>query len=302
MSLKNLKDAELNKLLDEVAQDLNKAFGDVQTKLAKGEGKQLEGDQSGKMVKEEVKPKGPEDSEPVAEGSDAPPDAPPPDDGSASAPPPASPDTSAGAPVDPAQEMGAQLTPEALEAEYAKLPPEELQMHLQAAQAALAKLGGGLGAPDAAPPAPEAAAPAPSPSASAPLLQSEKGTNNAALKKTEEAKMDELSKAELDAVKAENKSLKEDVEIIAETLKKMLETPVRKAITSIAELPKGEEEVAADESYKPLDPTNFWKKLAEVSKRPDLKKGEKKLILDIYAKQVEPEAAAKQLAKLFKAE
>lgn len=302
MSLKNLKDAELNKLLDEVAQDLNKAFGDVQNKLAKGEGKQLEGDQSGKMVKDEIKPKGPEESSPVAEGSDAPPDAPPADDAGSAAPAP-SPDPSAGAPGgDPAQEMGAQLTPEALQAEYAKLPPEELQMHLQAAQAALAALGGGMGAPDAGPPAPEAAAPAPSPSASAPLLQSEKGTNSAALKKTEEAQMDELSKAELDAVKAENKSLKEDVEIIAATLKKMIETPVRKAITSIAELPKGEEEAQADETYKPLDPTNFWKKLAEVSKRPDLKKGEKKLILDIYAKQVEPEAAAKQLAKLFKAE
>lgn len=297
MSLKNLKDAELNKLLDEVAQDLNKAFGDVQTKLAKGEGKQLEGDQSGKMVKDEIKPKGPEDSEPVAEGSDAPPDAPPADDaGSAPAP---SPDASA-APADPAQEMGAQLTPEALQAEYAKLPPEELQMHLQAAQAALAALGGGMGAPDAAPPAPEAAAPAPSPSASAPLLQSEKAVRDMIaqdLKKTED-----LAKSELESVKAENKSLKEDVEIIAATLKKMIETPVRKAITSIAELPKGEEEAQADETYKPLDPTNFWKKLAEVSKRPDLKKGEKKLILDIYAKQVEPEAAAKQLAKLFKAE
>lgn len=298
MSLKNLKDAELNKLLDEVALDLNKAFGEVQDKLAKGEGQRLEGDQSGKMVKDEVdgKPKAPEESSPVAEGSDAPPAVPPADDGAGSPSPDAAAPAAPGA--DPAQEMGAQLTPEALEAEYAKLPPEELQMHLQAAQAAAAKMAGGMGAPDAgmgmgagAPPAPEAAAP------QAPLMQSEKAVA-ADLKKSEE-----LAKAELEAVKAENKSLKEDVEIIAATLKKMIETPVRKAITSIAELQKGEgDETPANDEYKPLAPNEFWAKLKEVSKRPDLKKSEKQLILDVYAKQVNPEVAAKHLARLFKAE
>ena len=291
MSIKNLKDSELNKLLDEVAQDLNKAFGQVQDKLAKKEGQQLEGDESGKMVKGDEDgsaPKGPEESSPVAEGSDAPPAAPPADDGGAAAP---APDAGAAPAGDPAQEQGAALTPEALQAEYAKLPPEELQMHLAAAQAALAALGGGMGGPEAgAPPSPEMAGPpSPSPSAGAPLMQSEKAV-----------KMDELAKKELETVKADNASLKEDVEILAATLKKMIETPVRKAITSIADLPQ--EEVAADESYKSLAPEAFWSKLAEVSKRQDLKKSEKKLILDIYAKQVNPETAAKQLARLFKAE
>lgn len=290
MSIKNLKDSELNKLLDEVAQDLNKAFGQVQNKLAKKEGQQLEGDESGKMVKEEVEgsvPKGPEESSPVAEGSDAPPAAPPADDGGSAAAP--APDAGA-APVDPAMEQGAALTPEALEAEYCKLPLEELQMHLAAAQSALAKLGGGMapGAGAQQPPPPEMAAPSPSASAPAPLMQSEK-----------KVVMEDLSKKELEAVKADNASLKEDVEILAATLKKMIETPVRKAITSLTELPQEE---VADESYKSLAPEAFWSKLAEVSKRGDLKKSEKKLILDIYAKQVNPETAAKTLARLFKAE
>lgn len=282
MSLKNLKDSELNKLLDEVALDLNKAFGEVQNKLAKGEEV---------VAKDEDAPpsKAAEESSPIAsEGSDAPPPA---DDGSAPAAP--APDAGA-APVDPAAEQGAALTPEALQAEYAKLPPEELQMHMQACQAAMAALGGGMGAPtpDAAPPAPEAAAPAPAAPAGAPLMQSEKKVAAETLSKSE-AKESELAKAEIS-------SLKEDVEILAKTLKQILETPVRKAITSISDLEKSEDKPS--DEYKPLAPADFWAKLKEVSKRSDLKKSEKQLILDVYAKQVNPEVAAKHLAKLFKAE
>lgn len=287
MSLKNLKDSELNKLLDEVALDLNKAFGEVQNKLAKGEGKVVEGDESGKMVKEEASEAPAEESSPIPESSEsAPAEAAAPVDESAGAPAP----EASEAPADPAMDQGQALTPEALQAEYEKLPPEELQMHLQAAQAALAKLSGGMGAgPDAgmAPPAPEASeAPA-----QAPLMQSEKA-----------AAGDSLKKAEFDALKADNASLKEDVEILAASLKKLIETPVRKAITSISELTKGEVEEAPAGDYQSLAPNEFWAKLKEVSKRPDLKKSEKQLILDVYTKKVDPSVAAKHLVKLFKAE
>lgn len=278
MSLKKLKDAELNKLLDEVALDLNKAFGDVQTKLAKAEDDKLAKDDgaAGKAP--------PEESESVTpEGSDAPP---PPADASPSPSP--SPDAAGAAPApsgDPAQDMGAELTPEALQAEYQKLPPEELQMHAQALQAAMAAMGGGQPGMDAgAPPAPEAA-PAPAMAPPAPAMKSEKT-------ETTLAKSEDLHKAEVD-------SLKEDVEILAKTLKALIETPVRKAITSIAELPKGEAE-EVEEERKALSPVEFWGKLKEVSKRSDLKKSDKQLICDIYERRVQPEVAAKHLAKLFK--
>lgn len=295
MSLKNLKDSELNKLLDEVALDLNKAFGEVQTKLAKKEDvakEEVQKDEDAPPAKDEGS------EEPVSEGSDSAPPSAPADDGGS----PPAPGADAGGAPDPAMEQGAALTPEALQAEYEKLPPEELQMHMAACQAALAKLSGGMGADPmaggaGAPPPPEAAAAPPAaPGAGAPppqqpLMQSEKKAEGDKLAKSEE----KLSKAE-----AEVASLKEDVEILAKTLKQLIETPVRKAITSITDLPK--EEAAQDDEYKSLAPTDFWAKLAEVAKRPDLKKSEKKLILDIYAKTVQPEVAAKQLARLFKAE
>jgi hypothetical protein len=77
-----------------------------------------------------------------------------------------------GAPAaDPAMDAGA--TPEALEGEYMKLPPEELKMHLMAASSAYDKLtGGGAGSPPPAAPGPEASM---SPSASAPAPEMGKG-------------------------------------------------------------------------------------------------------------------------------
>jgi hypothetical protein len=180
--------------------------------------------------------------------------------------------------------MGGELSPEMLQAEYEKLPPEELQMHMQACQAALQKL---MAPPPMAAPGPEAsmppAGPPPGPGAGAPppALKSEKATND--LKKSEAA------------AKAEVASLKEDIEILAKTVKAMLETPVRKAITSIADVAEIKEEPV----QKSYSVTEFWDKLKEVAKRSDLKKSEKQLIKDIYDRRVQPETAAKQLAKLF---
>lgn len=272
MSLK-LNDKQLNSLLDEVASDLNKSFGSAKDKLSKAEGAE--------MVKDENSQpdlSAPEESSPVPESSEA-----PPPDMSA----PVAPDQSA-APQDPAQEMGGQLTPEALQAEYEKLPPEELQMHMQACQAALAKLSGGMGPDQSAPPAPEAA-PAPDMGAGAPPMGAMKSENEALT----------LAKKETELVKAEVASIKEDLEIAVKTLRTLIETPVRKAITSISDLPKVEQNQEAKVSYSNDE---FWAKLKEVAKRSDLKKSDKKLITDIYDRRVDAATAAKHLAKLFSEE
>ena len=276
MSLK-LSDKELNSLLDEVASDLSKSFSAVKEKLEKAE------DEVAKALPppEEKEAPSSEESSPVPEASESavpeetPGEAP-------AAPEGAAPEASEAAPQDPAQEMGGQLTPEALQAEYAKLPPEELQMHLQAAQAALQALSGGMdagmGAPPAAPPAPDMGGGMPPPA-----MKSEKAEVS-------------LSKSEAEIV-----SLKEDMEILAKTIKAMIDAPVRKAITSISELSKDEDEEPMAKSVS-VSPGEFWTKLREVSKRSNLSKSDKNLINDVYEKRVNPEVAAKHLAKLFSQE
>lgn len=276
MALK-LNDKELNSLLDEVAADLKNTFATVNEKLNKSEqnlSKAAGSDpEESSPVKDDAPAAPPEASAgaPGAEAS-APPDMAGPGPG-AEAP--------AGAPGgDPAADAG--LTPEALQAEYEKLPPEELQMHLQACQAALQKLMGAGPAGAGMDPSAGAGAPPPAaPPAPGPAMKSEASTDN--LKKSED-----LTKKELD-------SLKEDIEILATTVRKLIETPVRKAIVSIDELEKSTDEG----TYKPLKAEDFWVRLREVAKRPDLKKSDKQLIKDIYDRKVSPEIAAKHLVKLF---
>lgn len=268
MALK-LKDSELDKLLDDVVSELNEAFQGLDSKLTKSEYKN-------EASMEKAGPVDPEASSPAAEPAEASDDASamPEGDVSASASPEMAPAH------DGDVDMGGDaLTPEALQMEYEKLPPEELQMHKQALEAALAKMGGGMGAPDmgSAPPAPEAPAAPP-----APAMKSEKASKE----------FEDLKKSS----EAEIISLKEDIEILAKSLKTLVETPVRKAIVSIDELPKAEEKKEPKDSYTPGE---FWGKLKEVAKRPDLKKSERQLIMDIYDRRVSPEVAAKHLAKLF---
>jgi hypothetical protein len=271
MSLK-LKDTELNKLIDEVVSELNGTFGDLKEKLSKAAPEESPGDESAAPP-----------AAPAAEASESPEMSDDAGSMDAGAPPPEAPSPSA----DPAQDMGGELTPEALQAEYEKLPPDELQMHKMALEAALAKLGGGdMGA--GAPPPGGDMPPAAPPSAPPMAMKSEK-SNEAVLAKSEE----------LNLAKNEITSLKEDVEILTKTIKTLIETPVRKAITSITELPKEDED---DGVYKSLAPNEFWAKLKEVAKRQDLKKSDKDLIMDIYDRRVSPEVAAKHLARLFSEE
>jgi hypothetical protein len=167
-----------------------------------------------------------------------------------------------------APEEGGEMTPEALQAEYSKLPPEELDMHIQAALAAKAALSGQ--APAGAPPvaAPEAAPPAMPPMA---------------MKSEASASQEGLSKAE-DKIK----SLEEDIQNLTKALKMVVEQPVRKAITSVAYMAKSEE-------VKEVTPAMAHAKLKELSARPDLKKSERQLIMDFYEGRIK----ADKLAPLF---
>ena len=137
----------------------------------------------------------------------------------ASEPAPESPSESAESPAEAGTEgqdpaADAQLTPEALQAEYSQLSPEELDMHLQAALAAKEALAGAASPAPTPAPAP-AAAPAP-----------------------EMAAKEELGKAEksIAALTELEKSQQEDIEILAKTVRFAIETPVRKAVTSLSDI------------------------------------------------------------------
>jgi len=291
MTLK-IKESDLKALLDEVASDLSKAFESEKDKLVKADlakddapGEESPGEEAPAPAPEE----GSESAPP-----DAPPEAPPAD---ASAPPDASasPDGAPApdAPLDPAAEASAALTPEALQAEYSKLAPEELDMHLKAALAAKAAVAGApdasAGAPPMAPPGPEASAPPMAPPAGPPMdplamkseLSVDQKANGGQISKSEKSNSDEI-----EALKALVKSQAEDTENLAKALKLMLEQPLRKAVTSVAHLPKVEAEKA------PLTKASISARLKELSQKPDLKKSDRQLINDFYDGRVKADALA----------
>jgi len=307
-----IKESELKALLEEVANDLSKAFESEKDKLVKAE----EVEKSA-LAKDDA-PGEESPGEPPAADASAPPDAsaaPSPEEGSESAPP-ASPDASAspdGAPspdaaMDPAADASAALTPEVLQAEYSKLAPEELDMHIKAALAAKAAVAGApdasAGAPPMAPPdasappmAPPAGPSAPPAPGAPPLdpmaLKSEVPAGNlkanggqikgASLGKSEGEKRHD---DEIEALKALVKSQAEDTENLAKVLKAVLEQPLRKAVTSVSHLPKVETEKA------PLTKASINARLKELSQKPDLKKSDRQLINDFYDGRVRADALA----------
>jgi hypothetical protein len=322
MSFPKIKESELKALLDEVATDLSKAFESEKDKLVKAE-------EIGKadLAKDDAPGEEPDESAaPDASASSDGPPAPAPEEGSESAPAPdasASPD---GAPapdaaMDPAADAAAALTPEALQAEYSKLAPEELDMHIKAALAAKAVVAGapdasagapGAGAPPMGPPdasAPPMAPPAAGPAAGAgappsppmpddPMaLKSElsaghKKANGGQIKAGSSLGKSESEKATEDkiaALEALVKSQAEDTENLTKAIKHMLEQPLRKAVTSVAHLPKVEAEKA------PLTKASINARLKELSMKPDLKKSDRQLINDFYDGRVQ----ADKLAPLF---
>lgn len=312
MSLK-IKESELKDILAEVAEDLAKAFKSTEGQLAKADGDEPH-----------EEPDGDEGGSPPAEGSES--AAPPSADASAGGPPP--PDASGspspdGAPapggMDPAAEQSQALTPEALQAEYSKLSPEELDMHIKAALAAKAMVAGspdaGMGAPmdqsaGGPPPPPMGASPSPGgapppppgagggPPMPPPTMKAE---ISASPERNGKDSIDSLGKSEFEAINKKNneemdnlralvKSQAEDIENLAKIAKTLAEQPLRKAVTSIAHLPK-----AASTEPKEFTRASIQAHLKTVSARPDLKKSDRQLINDWYDGRVKID----KLAHLF---
>lgn len=265
-----LKETELKAILAEVEQEIND--------LLKAEGKKL------------AKAAGDDDAEGSAppEGSSAPPDAPeasPGEESPGEASAPADKDASP-APADASPAPGADgqdpaaddqpMDMESLKAEYAKLPPEELKMHYMAAKAALfMAVGGGQeasAAGDAGQPAPAPSAPPSEASAPAPAmkkeLQASPGSGG-------QMKKSETAAPQVDPRDEEIKLLKSQVEGLAVVVDKVLAQPLRKAITSVAHLPKTEVE------KKTLTKEEINVKLSEKAREP-LKKSDRDLINKFY--------------------
>lgn len=284
-----IKEAELREILEEVSADLAKAFASEKEKLSKAVGDEPE---------EESVPAEGSESAPPAEASDsAPAEAPdaPPAEASADMPaatPDGAPSPDA-APVDPAADA-APLTPEALKGEYAKLAPEELDMHIKAALEVKASLAGSPDAPPAeAPMAPPMdAAPAGPPAMKAELKASPERAGKDAIEALGKAEaVYQLSRKyeeEIENLKTLAKSSQEDVENLTKILTRVLEQPLRKAVTTVAHLPKVEEK-------KELDAASVHARLKELAAKPDLKKAERQLINDFYDGRVK----ADKLAPLF---
>lgn len=213
-----LSDADIESILNEVQDVLatvTKAEKTKAAKLAKSDEDSAGGDD--------------DDAPGAADDAGAPPGAdagPPP--GADAGPPPGA---DAGAPpgADPAGDpaaAGGPTDPAALQAEYAKLPIDELKMHAEAAMAALQAAMGGAGA--GGPPGPDAGAPPPPDAGMAPAMKKEIKVdgNGGSVRKSEKD-------AEVEALK---KSLSETQQI-AERLTSAFHTfvtkPMRKAETGV---------------------------------------------------------------------
>lgn len=330
-----LKDSEFAAILSEVEAEIGSLLKSEQEKLAKAaptddspaedEGSAPAGDEGAlgadaAPADEGSAPAGPEGSAPGDEASAS---APPMDEGSAPAP-----DMQA---QDPAADASAPADPAMLEAEYAKLPPEELKAHYMAAKAALFKLMGAGGdaapAPDAgapmAPPAPGAEGSAP-PVPGAPgapgldpmmgkmelgsIAPSKASAGKDILDQYAPTKADggedrlaavaPAKKGELSAGKKVNinnngqgdhnlgkseaglsKSERDELNELKGTvngLMKALENlaqPVRKAVTSVAFVPKAEVQ-----EKRALSKAEVTAKLSEVTSNPSLKKSDRELV------------------------
>lgn len=316
-----LSKAQLSKLLDEVTSDV----AELLKSEPDAEGSALSKADPGEETPAEETPAGSS-----AEGSD--------DEASASAPeggapttgddsaggdaPPAGPEASA-APTDGGDPAaGGDASPEALQAEYAKLPPEELKMHFLACKAALmAVMGGGAG--DGAPPAgPEASAPPapPAPAASAPpappMGKKEFGGDGSGkvkagkMAKSEDFMALEQRLAKMEEKGAEVEDLKKAVaakdETIANLEKKMVEvvtgfkkiidkTAVRKSISGVTYAAKAGAPAPGTVDLSALRKSDVVKKLTEVTASPTLSKADRDLINSYVAGSVGVEAVAKFL-------
>lgn len=289
-----IKDSQVKAILDEVQAELGSLLDAETARLAKAveesPGEAPEGDAGGDSAPA---------SAPGPADASAPPDAAPADasaspDASAPADASASPE---GAPADPAADAGP-VDPEALMAEYSKLPPEELKVHYMAAKAALAQIMGGdpeAGGPAGAPPmdpatgsgpvgappdagagspppgappmGPPGGAPPMDPNAPPPTMKAEPQASVPATGGTQRAAVpDAIVHKSEDATKI--KDLEEQVELLVKAVDLVIGQPMRKAVTGVSFVPR-----TAD-SKAPLSKEEINAKLGEVIRSRKLNKSE----------------------------
>lgn len=274
------KDNELKALLAEVSADLEKAMAVEANELRKAAGMPGEEDPSA-GTPPPPDASAPEGSATAADASPAPAEgsAPPPD---ASASPEASmaPEGSAGG--DPAADAAAD--PEALKAEYIKLGPEGIKVHLMACKAAAMELLGGgdpagAPAPDGmAPPAPAAPAPM-APGAPAPGMMKDERLMSIQPKGKVTNGPDRLDSIAVS--KSEDMdSLKAQVELLSKAIHEIVGKPMRKAVTEIPYT--GKPEVSGSPQTKSLTKAEVTAKLRDVSSRRDLAKSDRERINKYY--------------------
>lgn len=312
-----LNKSELNKLLAQVTDDVQELL-----KHEADEGESLSKADEGEEAPAEKKPEG-SSSEPTGEEASAAPPAGP--EASADAGPPPGPEAGMeGAPPegegsptgDPAADAGA--TPEALQAEYAQLPPEELKMHFLACKAALmAVMSGQPGADGAAggpPPGPEASAdagaapmggppgaPPAGPEASAPVppapqfgkKEFKSEGSGGQMSKSEKEFSERLSKAEeamaevvelKKALASKDQTiaaLEENVGKVAAGFEKLLtrQQVMRKSLTGISYVTKPGAEVANPTAdFSHMSKSEVVRKLNEVTASPNLSSADRNLI------------------------
>jgi len=154
-----------------------------------------------------------------------------------------------------------------LEDLLADLDPEKLQDLMEKCKMEMAKRQSPAPSPEqAAPPAASPSAPAPSPSA--PLQMSEKDS----------AKVEELEQ-KLAKSETETKKLQAGLEKVTELFEKMINKPVRKAVTDIAHVAKPGETLQKAEA-KPLTDKEISTKLNSISRKASLTKNERDSIVD----------------------
>lgn len=282
-----VSDTELTAILNELESDLGDLLGSAAGKLAKSR-EEDEGSAAGSApAAASASAEGGEGSAPAPEASAS--AAPPAPEASAPAPEASAapaPDAAAAPEADAGMEQGP-VDPAALEAEYAKLPPEELKAHYLAAKAALFAVMGGAsaGAPAGAPPDASAsaapvppgasAAPAPSavppppPAPSAPAAGPSATPVDPTLGKAAMPSNPNgsLGKSEVDDLKAQ-------VATMAKALSLLAGSPMRKAITDLSYVPKAGEEKPAVKLTK----GEVLGKLKEVTRNPSLQKSDRDLI------------------------
>lgn len=292
----NLKKSDIDSLLSEVEDALTAALKEEQEKLSKAH----PGEENSSEVDSDTSATSPK--EPEASTSPPPGDgdtSSPAPDASASAPPASAPTDASAAPADgsaPA-DPGADPSndPQALQDEYSKLgaaDPEALKNHYLACKAALfALMGAGADASAAAPAAPgappagPAASPSPpvaSPSPDAPpAMKSEKSAGGMPTT-TEAANGGQgMMKSDKEEIKGLTEKLAKQEEAMAGLLTvvtSMVETPVRKAITSIAHMSKTEEEKPSKEADFTKLPKAEVKALLRKAAEKPLRKSDRDLI------------------------